>query len=277
MAKADVIVATGGMGMVKSAYSSGKPAFGVGAGNVQCIVDTDADLADAAAKILSGRRFDNGLICLGEQTAFVQKDQMADFIKAFEAVGGYYVSNEEDTQKIRDGLFPNQGPISRDVVGMSAVKVAEVIGLDVPKETLVIATTAKAIGHGDVLCREKMCPVINIMPYDTFEDGVALMVANLEAEGKGHSISVHTNTPAHAEYAAMQCSVSRCIINQPAGTTGGGSPTNGFVPTTTLGCGSWGNNSFSGNLNFDHLMNITRIGYPREESYLPSPELAWEE
>lgn len=275
MSSADVIVATGGMGMVKAAYSSGKPAFGVGAGNVQCIVDEDADLMDAAGKIITGRSFDNGLICLGEQTAFVPASKFDAFIDAMQKQGGYYVSDPEQVEKLREGLFPDGGPISRGVVGLTAEEVAKEVGLDVPAGTVVVMATARGVGHEDVLCREKMCPVLNVMPYDTFEDGVAMMVANLEAEGKGHSIAVHSNTPEHVEYAAIQCSVSRVIVNQPAGTTGGGSPTNGFTPTTTLGCGSWGNNSFSGNFNYEHLMNITRIGYPLDKAWLDSPEDAW--
>ncbi|MEG0944637.1 MAG: succinate-semialdehyde dehydrogenase, partial [Angelakisella sp.] len=148
--------------------------------------------------------------------------------------------------------------------------------LQVPTGTRVLAVRASATGAGDVLCREKLCPVIAVMPYDTFEEGVGMMVANLEHEGKGHSIAIHSNNKDHVEYAAIQCSVSRVVVNQPCGTTGGGSPTNGFTPTTTLGCGSWGNNSFSGNLNYTNLMNITRVGYPYEKSYFPNPELVWQ-
>lgn len=276
MRSADIIVATGGMGMVKAAYSSGKPALGVGAGNVQCIVDSDADLADAVGKIILGRSFDHGLICLGEQTVFVPEAKFDAFIAELGKQGGYYVADPAMVDRVREGIFPGDGVISRDVVGLDAEQVAKQIGLDVPAGIRVIVAKAKAIGHGDVLCREKMCPVLTIMPYGTFEEGVAMMVENLECEGKGHSISIHSNTPEHVEYAAIQCAVSRVIVNQPAGTTGGGSPTNGFTATTTLGCGSWGNNSFSGNLNYDHLMNITRVGYPYEESYLPDPELAWQ-
>ena len=275
MSSADVIVATGGMGMVRAAYSSGKPALGVGAGNVQCIVDEDADLADAAGKIIIGRAFDNGLICLGEQTAFVPATKFDAFIAEMEKQGCYYVSDPAQVEKVREGLFPGGGAISRDVVGLTADQVAAHIGLDAPAGTRVIVVRASAPGFGDVLCREKMCPVLSVLPYDTFEEGVAMMVENLDCEGKGHSLAIHSNTPEHVEYAAIQCSVSRVIVNQPAGTTGGGSPTNGFTATTTLGCGSWGNNSFSDNFNFTHLLNITRVGYPFEESYLPDVELAW--
>lgn len=277
MSMADVVVATGGPGMVKAAYSSGKPSLGVGQGNVQCIVDRDADLGQAAEKILIGRSFDNGLICLGEQTAFVPEEKFTEFVEEMKKHGGYYVDGPEQVAKLREGLFPGGGPISRDVVGLTAAQVGALMGFNVPEEAKAIVVKAEEIGRADYLCREKLCPVITVYPYKTFEEGVAMMVENLEYEGKGHSIAVHSNTPDHVEYAAIECSVSRVIVNQPAGTTGGGSPTNGFTPTTTLGCGSWGNNSFSGNFNYEHLMNITRVGYPYEESYLPAPELVWQE
>ena len=268
----DITVATGGMDMVKAAYSSGKPALGVGAGNVQVIVDTDYDLNKAAADIILGRAFDNGLICLGEQTVFVSEDQLEDFKAALNANGGFFV---EDGEILREGLYPGGGRMNGELLGRTALQVAEKLGIEVPADTRVLYTMAKGLGAEDVLCREKMCPVITVATYKTFEEGVAGMLANLEHEGKGHSVGVHTNTPAHAEYAGIMCPVSRVIINQPTGTTGGGSPTNGFGATTTLGCGSWGNNSFSGNFDFVHLMNISRIGYPLEESYLPDNELAW--
>lgn len=276
MSSADVVVATGGMGMVKAAYSSGKPAFGVGQGNVQTIVDRDADLGEAAEKIIIGRSFDNGLICLGEQTAFIPEEKYDAFVEEFRKHGGYYIDDDATADQLRECIFPHGGDISRDVVGLTAEQVAKLVGLEVPAGTRVLATKAKAIAQGDVLCREKLCPVLALMPYGAFEEGVAMMVQNLEYEGKGHSIGIHSNTPEHVEYAATQCSVSRVVVNQPSGTTGGGSPTNGFTPTTTLGCGSWGNNSFSGNFDMVHLMNITRVGYPLDQSWLTDPELAWQ-
>lgn len=280
MQMADVIVATGGMGMVKAAYSSGKPAYGVGQGNVQCIVDSDADIKKAAADIVLGRGFDYGLICLGEQTAYIPAEKFDEFLEAFRAAGAYYVDDSKEVDIVRKGLFPEAGgPISRKVVGLSPAKIAEIIGLPgVPEDARVLAVRGTKPGRGDDLNREKMCPVINIIPYEgSFEDAVNMALINLDYEGKGHSVAVHSNTPEHVEYAALHCPVSRLIVNQPAGTTGGGSPTNGFTATTTLGCGSWGNNSFSGNFTYKLLMNLTRVGYPLDHSYLPDPAKAWED
>lgn len=276
MASADMIVATGGMGMVKAAYSSGKPAIGVGQGNVQCIIDEDADMADAVGKVIIGRAFDNGLICLGEQTVFVPEAKEAEFLAEMKKQGGCLIEGEENVNALREGLFPEGGAFSRVVVGMYADQVAKELGLDAPEGTRVLIAKAKATGAGDVLCREKLCPVMAYMTYQKFEEGVQMMLENLDHEGKGHSVCIHSNTPEHVEYLAIKAPVSRCIVNQPSGTTGGGSPTNGFTATTTLGCGTWGNNSFAGNLNYEQFLNITRVGYPYDESYLPDVALAWE-
>lgn len=276
MAACDLVVATGGMDMVKSAYSSGKPAVGVGQGNVQTIIDEDSDIAKAVGDIILGRAFDNGLICLGEQCIHAPESKLDEILAELKKQGAY-VAEGDDVDKLREVCFPGGGAFSRFCVGHTAPQVAEEAGIEgVPADTRVLVAIAKGTGKADVLCREKLCPVIGILPYKTFEDGVANMVANLENEGKGHSIGVHSNNDAHVEYAAIQCSVSRVIVNQPSGTTGGGSPTNGFIPTTTLGCGSWGNNSLAGNLTYTQFMNITRVGYPYEESYLPDVNKAWE-
>ncbi len=276
MAACDLVIATGGNDMVKSAYSSGKPAIGVGQGNVQTIIDEDADIAKAVGDIIVGRSFDNGLICLGEQCIHAPESKMDEVIAELKKQGGFVVEKEEDVDKLREVCFPGGGAFSRTCVGNTAAQVAEQAGIQgVPEDTRVLAAVVSGTGAADVLCREKLCPVIGILPYKTFEEGVAHMVANLEYEGKGHSVGVHSNSNEHVEYAAIQCSVSRVIVNQPSGTTGGGSPTNGFTPTTTLGCGSWGNNSFAGNLSYEQFMNVTRVGWPYEESYLPDPNTVW--
>ena len=276
MKEADVVVATGGPGMVKAAYSSGRPSLGVGQGDVQAIVDRDVDLADAAKKIIDGRSFDNGLICLGEQTAFIPEEKFDEFVKAFNENGGYFVEGEEATEKLRRGVFPEVGgPISREITGRNAMEIGEMLGIDVPEGTKAIGVRPSALGAADDLCREKLCPIVSLYPYKTWEDGVAGMVENLENEGKGHSIAVHSHDEEHIEYAATQCSVSRVVVNQPSGTNGGGAMINGFTPTTTLGCGSWGGNSFSGNFNYKLLMNITRVGFPFEKPWIENLEDAW--
>lgn len=275
MSLADITVATGGSGLVRRAYSSGKPAIGVGPGNVQCIVDDDVNLGKAADDVISGRIFDNGLICLGEQTVFVPISKYDAFVAELQCRGTYYVDNPAEKEKIRNAIFPNGGPINRDITGQDVMKVAEIAQIEVPAGTRMIAVKGDAVGEAEQLCREKMCPVLTLIPYETFEEGVDMMCQNLEFEGKGHSVGVHSNNQEHIEYAAIKCPVTRVIINQPTGTTGGGAYNNCFIPTTTLGCGSWGGNSFSDNFNYRHLLNISHVGFPHENTLVPSAEEIW--
>lgn len=275
MKEADVIVATGGMGMVKSAYSSGKPAYGVGAGNVQSILDDDYDLSVAADDIILGRTFDNGIICLGEQSIIAPASRYQELVQELRDKHVYYTEEKGEIERLREALFPGGGPINGKLVGQDAKTIAEAAGIQVPDGTIMIAVKAEGIGKQDLLCKEKMCPVISMFAWETFEEAVDIAVTNLNYEGKGHSIGIHSNNPKHVEYAAEKCSVARVVVNQPAGTSGGGGYLNGFTPTTTLGCGSWGNNSFSGNLDYIHLMNITRVGDKYDYTDVPDDAKIW--
>ena len=274
MKAVDVVVATGGMGMVKAAYSSGKPAYGVGAGNVQCIIDRGFDLSDAIPKIIAGRVFDNGIICSGEQTIMVHEDDYDKMVAQLKENGVFYISNAADIDKIRKALFVDS-IMNKDLVGQSVAKVAEIAGISIPEGTRAIAVKAEGIGKADILCKEKMCPVVATFKYKSFKEAVDMAMTNLEVEGKGHSISIHSDNKENIEYAANIVPVSRVLINQVCATMNGGSFYNGFAATTTLGCGSWGNNSISENLDYKHLINITRIGYYMKASKVPSDEEIW--
>lgn len=257
MATADVVVATGGMGMVKSAYSSGKPSFGVGAGNVQVILDRYIDFDDAAEKIITGRSFDNGIICSGEQSfIYHQNDKEAAF-EAFRKHGAY-ICNDEEGQKIREAIFKD-GAIARDIVGKGVQVIAKKAGISVPESTRVIVVEAKGIGHADLICKEKMCPVMASFAYSNFEEALDIAKTNLFLEGNGHTAGIHSNNQANIIKAGTEISVSRIIVNAPCATTAGGSIQNGLAVTNTLGCGSWGNNSISENFTYKHLLNISRI------------------
>lgn len=274
MGAVDVIVATGGMGMVKSAYSSGKPAYGVGAGNVQCIIDKNVDLKDAIPKIVAGRIFDNGIICSGEQTIIVHEDDYEQTMVELKANGAYYIDNAEERKKLTKALFIN-GVMNKDLVGQPITMVAETAGIKIPAGTKLIVVEASGYGDADVLSKEKMCSVISTYKYKTFKEAVDIAIANLEVEGKGHSIAIHSDNRENIEYAATVVPVSRVLINQICSTMNGGSFYNGFAPTTTLGCGSWGNNSISENFDYKHLINITRIGYYMIDAKVPTQEELW--
>ena len=277
MKSVDIVVATGGAGMVKAAYSSGHPALGVGPGNVQVILDRGIDYEDAVKKIITGRTFDNGIICSGEQAVFIPKEDYSKVIELFKKNGVFYVDDEANVQKFADTIFPENGPINRKIVGQSVQTIAKLAGVEVPENTRMILIKARAIGkgNGEPLCREKMCPVMIAAQYGTFEEAVELAQSDLEYEGKGHTASIHSNDMEHVRYAGEHLTVSRLIVNQPSSTGAGGSLYNGFAPTTTLGCGSWGNNSISENLNYTHLINVSQIGLYNKDKKIPTDEEIW--
>ncbi len=277
MKKVDVVVATGGGGMVKATYSSGHPALGVGPGNVQVIMDRGIDYEDAVKKIITGRTFDNGIICSGEQAVFIPKEDFKNVLDLFRKNGTFVVEDEATIKKFADTIFPENGPINRKIVGQSVQTIAKLADVDVSEGTRMILIKARAIGkgNGEPLCREKMCPVMITAPYDTFEDAIKLAQSDLEYEGKGHTAAIHSNDMEHVRYAGEHLTVSRLIVNQSSSTGAGGSLYNGFAPTTTLGCGSWGNNSISENLNYIHLINISQIGLYNKDKKVPTDEEIW--
>ena len=259
MCQADIVVATGGAAMVKSAYSSGKPALGVGPGNVQVIIDKGIDYEAAAEKVIMGRKFDNGIICSGEQSIIAPKDDYDAVMKAFESKGAFIIRDPEEKQKFRDVIFKD-GKVAGAPVGQSVQTIAGFAGVEVPEGTKVIVVEGDGYGKDEILCREKMCPVMVALKYDDFDDALHIAQSNLDVEGKGHSCAIHSDSKENVEKAGIYLTISRLVVNQPSSTSAGGAVTNGFMVTTTLGCGSWGNNSISENLNFRHLINVSQIG-----------------
>ncbi len=270
----DVCISTGGMGMVRAAYASGKPAFGVGAGNVQCLIDENVDIEKAVPMIIEGRRFDNGIICSGEQTVIMPRGDYDRIIREFEKNGAYYISDEKEVDKVRATMFPN-GVMDKNCVGQSAVTVAAKAGITVPEDTKILVLAATKYGAEDDLAKEKMCPVIAAYAYDTWEEGVAIAYANLCVAGKGHSVCIHSHNREHILYASEKLPVSRFLLNQICATSNGGSFFNSLSATTTLGCGSWGNNSISENLSWRHLINVSRIADVKPGATMPTDEEIW--
>jgi succinate-semialdehyde dehydrogenase len=275
MKAADVVVATGGGAMVRSAYSSGKPSYGVGAGNVPVVIDRDVDLKGAAEMIVAGASFDNGIICSHEQFVLTPQERFDETVDAFRATGKvWYTADKAQVQKLRDVVF-HGGHLNKDVVGRSAREIAAKAGIDIPDSVRVILVQADGSGMEDILAKEKLCPVVAIFPYETFEEAVARAKANLLVEGAGHSAALHSNSEEHIRQMGLALPVSRLVVNQASALTAGGSLTNGFAPTTTLGCGSWGGNSISENLDYKHLMNVSRIGKPITKKAVPTDEEIW--
>src|SRR6195256_676748 len=275
MKAVDVVVATGGGAMVKSAYSSGKPSYGVGAGNVPVIIDRGVDVKDAVGKIVTGAAFDNGIICSHEQFVLTPEENYDETVKLFQDTGKvWFTADEKQIQKLREIVFPD-GHLNKDAVGKSPREIGAMAGIDVPASARIILLPAKGAGTADLLAKEKLCPVVAILPYKTFHDAVAKAKANLLVEGAGHSAAVHSNNETNIRSAGLELPVSRLVVNQPCSFTAGGSLTNGFAPTTTLGCGSWGGNSISENLDYKHLMNVSRIGKVIANKKVPTDAEIW--
>ena len=276
MAACDVVVATGGAGMVKSAYSSGKPSYGVGPGNVQGLYDLGIDIPAAVQKAVNSRIFDNGIICSGDQTVIAPRQTYAEIIAEFVKNGAYYTEDAAEVDIWRKAIFPD-GVMNKYLVGQSVEKIAAAAGIKVPEGTKLILVKAEKTGKDDLLSKEKMCPFMSAYVYDTWEQGVEIARNNLLCEGAGHSVSIQSNNREHLVYAGLHLPVSRVLVNQSCATMNGGAFANGLSPTTTLGCGSWGNNSISENLSYKHFYNTQRIAFEKPNWRQPSDEEIWSE
>lgn len=271
LALCDCNVATGGAAMVKSVYSVGRPAFGVGQGNCQEIIDrglSDEYLELMIQRALNNRTIDNGVPCAGEQTAHVPAELLDKYLELMQKNGAYLIADDAEVAKLRDVIFPDGMPrINRKVVGKLPAEVGKMAGIDVPEATKVLLVKNQAWGTQDVLCREILFPIIRYTTYEVFEDAIDRAVANLEVEGAGHSSAIWSHDQEHIEYAAKRIPVGRFHINQP---TGGFN--NGVSKTITIGCGTWGGGFPSENLQYYHLMNKTRVSVE-----LKNPKPWWNE
>lgn len=277
MKSADLCICTGGPSLVKTAYSSGKPVYGVGQGNVQVLVDRDVDYNEVAKMVIAGRTFDNGVLCTCEQNIICPRDKADEMIAAVKANGAYYIGTQEDADKVRNSAFPG-GVFNKEWTGTSVQEMAKLAGLEnVPEDAKVIVCCTKGYAREEVLAKEKLFPMLALFLYDTWEEAMEIARANLAMEGMGHSVVIHSNTKEHIEAVPAVVNVSRYAVNQVGGTALGGAMDNGLNPTTTLGCGTWGNNIISENLWYTHLMNVSRISYKVPSMYVPSDEEIWAE
>jgi len=274
MSTVDVCISTGGLGLVKTAYQSGKPAYGVGQGNVQCLVDRGQELDEVAEMVIQAREFENGLPCSCEQFIHVPEEELKDFTEKLIAHNAYYITDPVEVGKIRKISFPD-GTLNKDIVGKKPYEIAKAAGVTIPDDTRALYVLVEKYGKDELLAKEKLFPVAAVRAYKTWEEAVDAAEENLCMEGAGHSTAIHSNDKERIEYAAEHISVSRFAINAPATKCVGGTLTNGMAPTGTLGCGSWGNNSISDNLDYKHLYNVARIIYEPENAVMPTHEEIW--
>ncbi len=278
MGAVDVVVATGGPGMVKAAYSSGRPSYGVGQGNVQILVDEDyADYAAIAKSAVFSRSYDNGLPCTCDQTMFVPKSRVKEMLDLLVENKAVYLDDPAVIEKLRKTAFTEEGAINRKFVGATMPQIAEMLGVTFPADAAILVVPVYKAIDEEILCREIMSPVLRIFPYDSFEKAVQDAKKNYWMEGKGHSCSVYSANDAHIEYVANEIPVCRIMVNQTALNASGGAFNNGLPPTISIGCGFWGGNSISENLTYKHLMNYTRVSRIIPGAPNPTPEEIWGE
>ncbi|OBX05204.1 acetaldehyde dehydrogenase [Gallibacterium genomosp. 3] len=264
------ILATGGNAMVEAAYSCGKPALGVGAGNVPAYVEKTANLKQAVHDIVMSKSFDNGMICASEQAAIVDKEIYDDFVKEMQSYGVYLV-NKKEKALLEEYIFGAKAnstncasaKLNAAVVGKPAAWIAEQAGFSVPANTNILLVECKEVGVKEPLTREKLSPVLALLKAESVEDGLNKSEQMVEFHGLGHSAAIHTSDAELAKTFGERVKAIRVVWNSPSTFGGIGDVYNSFLPSLTLGCGSYGKNSVGNNVSAVNLLNIKRVGRRR--------------
>ena len=266
MKEADIILATGGPGMVKAAYSSGKPALGVGAGNTPAIIDESADIIKAVNSIIHSKTFDNGMICASEQSCIVDKKVYKAVRKEFEDRGCYFLKDDE-IEKVRKTIIIN-GALNAKIVGQKPVTIAALADVEVPEETKILIGEVESVDISEEFAHEKLSPVLAMYKSEDFSDALAKAEQLVADGGYGHTSSVYLNETterAKIDEFAARMKTCRILVNTPSSFGGIGDLYNfDLAPSLTLGCGSWGGNSVSENVGVKHLLNIKTVAERRE-------------
>ncbi len=266
MREADIILATGGPGMVKAAYSSGKPAVGVGAGNTPAIIDESADVQVAVNSIIHSKTFDNGMICASEQSTIVL-DSVYDQVKAEFLKRGCYFLQGEELDKVRKTILIN-GALNARIVGQKAAKIAQLAGVTVPESTKILIGEVESVDLSEEFAHEKLSPVLAMYRAADIDDAIAKAEQLIADGGYGHTSSIYLNATTRqdlVEKFAARMKTCRILVNTPSSQGGIGDLYNfKLTPSLTLGCGSWGGNSVSENVSVKHLLNIKTVAQRRE-------------
>ena len=275
MSEADTILATGGPGMVKAAYSSGKPALGVGAGNTPAIIDSTADILTAVNSIIHSKTFDNGMICASEQSVIVDKSIYAKVKREFKN-RGCYILKDDEINKVRKTIIIN-GSLNAKICGQSAYTIAKLAGVDVPESTKILIGEVESVDISEEFAHEKLSPVLAMYKSKNFEDALEKAERLIADGGYGHTSSIYLNTVTEKdkldEFSARM-KTCRILVNTPSSHGGIGDLYNfDLNPSLTLGCGSWGGNSVSENVGCKHLLNIKTVAERRENMlWFKAPE-----
>ena len=275
MSKVDLVIATGGGPMVKSAYSSGTPAYGVGAGNAVVIVDETADLAEAAKKIYLGKTFDNATSCSSENSLVIQSGIYEEMVVQLKAQGGY-LCNEEERAKLQALMWPDGVHLNGAIVAQPVEKIANLAGVQIPEGTTFLMVEGKKISAEDPFCKEKLSLVLTLWKFTEFAEAIRTINAITDINGRGHSCGIHTAREDRIIELATSVNVSRIMVNQSHSLGNSGNYNNGMPFTLTLGCGSWGGNITTENIHLKHFMNVTWVSKPID-AVVPDEEKIFKE
>lgn len=265
MKNADIILATGGPGMVKAAYSSGKPALGVGPGNTPVIIDDSADIKLSVSSIIHSKTFDNGMICASEQSVTVLSSIYNEVKKEFELRGCYFLKNDE-IEKVRKTIIIN-GALNAKIVGQSAYTIAKLAGVTVPEDAKILIGEVESVELTEEFAHEKLSPVLAMYKANTYQEAIAKAERLVADGGYGHTASLYVNTNEKEKINIFSAAMKTCriLINTPSAHGGIGDLYNfKLAPSLTLGCGSWGGNSVSENVGVKHLINVKTVAERRE-------------
>ncbi len=272
MTAADLVVATGSGELVKAAYSSGTPAYGVGAGNAAVVVDETADIEDAAKKIFLSKTFDNATSCSSENSLVVQKGVRSQLVEALESNGGYLCSAEEKEQ-LKTTLWPDGEHLSPKIVARPVAQIAEMASLNIPEGTTFLMVEGDESVEADLYASEKLSPVLRLWTYGDFSEAVEYIERIMQKCGYGHSCGIHSTSDEHIMELAMKCHASRMMVCQPQCYANSGNYDNGMPFTMSLGCGTWGGNISSENIAWKHFINTTWVSKPIETAIPDEKEL----
>ncbi len=254
-----VILATGGMGLVRAAYSAGKPAYGVGPGNAPCFIERTADVAKAASDILTGKNFDHGVLCSSPNSVVVERVVADEAKREFQKQGGYFLSPSETDTLAKLLVTPQRLPNPK-FVGRSAATIAAAAGITIPEGTRVLIAELNGVGRDYPLSIEKLCPVLSYYVVNDWQEGCERCKQILKYGGMGHTMSIHSHNDAVILEFGLKKPAFRIVVNTPT-THGSIGLTTGLAPAMTLGCGGWGGNITSDNITPRHLLNVKRLAY----------------
>jgi sulfoacetaldehyde dehydrogenase len=272
MSICDLVMATGGAAMVKAAYSSGTPAYGVGAGNATMIVDETANVDEAARFAKMSKMMDNGSGCSADGNLLVEASLYDNFVKALQKEGGYLASDKEKS-KLISVMWDSDGHRTSDTIACPAAKIASKAGFALPENKKFIIVEQSGIGKDQPFSSEKLSPTLAVYKYTGFQNALEMVDKLLHVGGRGHSCTIYSFDDDHINQLASKAPVSRIMVRQPTSLSNSGSFTNGMPMTASLGCGTWGRNVVSENISLKHFMNTTWVSRPIAEDRPREEEL----